>query len=505
MSLFTHDATYYSNQIKRREVTATELVERAFKNIKSLDDKLNSVIHLQEAEAFEKAKSYDEHILSLSDKERATLPHFYGVPILIKDLGQSEEGQPAINGSKLFKDNIAKSTDNFVQAIIDAGYIIVGRTNVPEFGFKGLTDPELFGHTYSPIGYGLSSGGSSGGSGAAVKAGFVPIATAGDGGGSIRIPASFNGLIGLKPTRGRIVTGPDGYRSWQGASVDFVLTKSVADTFETLKLTSKQVLESPYLAPNQLPETITATDKKLRIAYSHKSPVGSEIEQDAIDALCKTVEILKSLGHELVEDAPVVDGARAMETYFLMNMVETAAMFKGMEQSIGREITKDDVELVSYGMYRAGVRVKGWQYVHALNSWDQLSAQYHQFLDENNYDFFLTPTINGTSVPVDAFDINDDIRDRLDRIDELEDEEAFGIFGELFTDSLAKIPYTQHANLTGQPALSLPLYETKDKLPIGSMFVARKGEEAALLELALQIENAGFIKSDIIDLNENPI
>ena len=194
-----------------------------------------------------------------------------------------------------------------------------------------------------------------------------------------------------------------------------------------------------------------------------------------------------------------------METYFLMNMVETAAMFKGMEQSIGREITKDDVELVSYGMYRAGVRVKGWQYVHALNFWDQLSAEYHHFLDDNKYDFFLTPTINGTSVPVDAFDINDDIRDRLDRIDELEDEEAFGIFGELFTDSLAKIPYTQHANLTGQPALSLPLYETKDKLPVGSMFVARKGEEASLLELALQIENAGHIKSDIIDLNENPI
>ncbi|CAD2075012.1 amidase family protein [Phocicoccus pinnipedialis] len=500
MSLFTHDATYYSNQIKRREVTATQLVERAFKNIKLLDVKLNSVIHLQEQEALSLAKSYDAHISSLTDEEVNRLPSFYGVPILIKDLGQSEKGQPSISGSRLFKNHISKHTDNFVHAIIDAGYIIVGRTNVPEFGFKGLTDPELFGHTFSPIGQGLSSGGSSGGSGAAVKAGFVPIATAGDGGGSIRIPASFNGLIGLKPTRGRTITGPNGYRSWQGASVDFVLSKSVADTFETLKLTSNQVLESPYLAPNILPETLSATDRKLRIAYSYQSPVGTEIEQDAIDALNKTVEILKSLGHELVEDAPIVDGQRAMETYFQMNMVETAAMFKGIENSIGREVTKDDVELVSYGMYRAGQRVKGWQYVHALNFWDQLSADYHQFMDENQYEFLLTPTINGKSVPVDAFALTEDIRERLNHIDELEDEEAFGIFGELFTDSLAKIPYTQHANLTGQPALSLPLYETKDNLPVGSMFVARKGEEAALLELALQIENAGHIKSDIIDL-----
>lgn len=500
MSLFTHDATYYSNQIKRREVTATELVERAFKNIKSLDDKLNSVIHLQEADAFEKAKSYDEHIVSLSDQELATLPHFYGVPILIKDLGQSEEGQPAINGSKLFKDNIAKSTDNFVQAIIDAGYIIVGRTNVPEFGFKGLTDPELFGHTYSPIGHGLSSGGSSGGSGAAVKAGFVPIATAGDGGGSIRIPASFNGLIGLKPTRGRIVTGPDGYRSWQGASVDFVLSKSVADTFETLKLTSNQVLESPYLAPDTLPETLKNLDRKLKIAFSYESPVGTEISDEAKDALKNTVEILESLGHEMIEGRPNVDGQRAMETYFLMNMVETSAMFKNIEESLGREVTKDDVELLSYGLYKAGERVKGFEYVESLNFWDTLSAEYHKFMDENKLDLLLTPTINGTTVPVDAFDLSEDIKERLNRIEELPDEEAFGIFGELFTDSLAKIPYTQHANLTGQPALSLPMYETKDKLPVGSMFVARKGDEIGLLKLAKQIEAAGYLKTNIIHI-----
>lgn len=501
MSLFTHDATYYAKQIKQREVTAEKLVNQSFKNIKSLDHKLNSVIHLKEKEAKQLAKEMDEHLHSLSDEEIKKLPVFYGVPILIKDLGQNEKGQPSINGSKLFKDNIAGHTDYFVQAIIDAGFIIIGRTNVPEFGFKGLTDPELFGHTYSPVAKGLSSGGSSGGSGAALKAGFVPIATAGDGGGSIRIPASFNGLIGLKPTRGRIVTGPKGYRSWQGASVDFVLTRSIRDTWETLKATSNQVLASPYLAPNALPDEITTNNKKLKIAYSYDSPVGTEISEDAKDALINTVEILKSLGHELIEDKPLVDGERAMETYFQMNMVETAAMFKGIEHAIGRDITKDDVELVSYGMYKAGERVKGWQYTEALNFWDSLSATYHEFLDENNYDFFLTPTINGTTVPVDAFDLSDDIRERLNRIEELPDEEAFGIFGELFTDSLAKIPYTQHANLTGQPALSLPLYETKDKLPVGSMFVARKGEEAALLSLGLQIENVGFIKSDIIDLN----
>ncbi len=496
MTLFHHDSLYYSEKVKQKEVSVTELVERALHNIEHYDD-MNAVVHIQKDRALRTAQEMDKVLSTLSSEEIKTLPPFYGVPIVVKDLGQEEEGIKATNGSYLFKDYIAKTSSNFVTRLIDNGFVIVGRTNVPEFGFKMVTDSDLFGNSYAPFGRALSSGGSSGGAAAALKAGLVPAASGSDGGGSIRIPASFNGLIGLKPTRGRVTSGPGSYRQWQGASIDFFLTKSVRETYELLKMMDVQPSAAPYIAPPLNLRELTPPKKRLKIAYSAESPIGSKVNDEAVKSLDYTVEVLKSLGHEVVEDTVSIDGQKAIHSYFTMNMVETASMFKSMEQSLVREITKDDVELISYGMYYAGLKVPGWMYTQSLSYWDTLSEQYHQFLDDNGYDFYLTPTMNGPTLDIDEFKPSDEAFKKLENIESLSDDEVSHIFEDVFKTSSAYSPYTWTLNLTGQPAISLPLYNTDEGLPVGSMFIARKGEEDKLLQLALEIENAGRLDAKV--------
>lgn len=496
MTLFNHDSLYYSEKVKQKEVSVTELVERAIYNIEHYDD-MNAVIHIQKDKALNTAKDMDKKLERLSYENIKELPPFFGVPLLVKDLGQEEAGIKATNGSKLFKDYIPKNSSNFVKQLIEHGFVIVGRTNVPEFGFKMITDSELYGNSYSPFGQPLTSGGSSGGAAAALKRGLVPASSGSDGGGSIRIPASLNGLIGLKPTRGRTTSGPGSYRQWQGASIDFFLTKSVRETYELLKVMDNQPIASPYLPPKLDLNGLSKPKERLKIAYSYESPIGSEVNQSAIDSLNDTVKKLKKLGHEVVEDTVPVDGQQAIHSYFTMNMVETAAMFKDMEKALGRDIKKDDVELISYGMYHAGLRVPGWMYTQSLNYWDTLSDLYHRFLDDNNYDFYLTPTMNGPTKDINAFTPSKESIEKLQNIENLSDEETSHIFEEVFKVSSMYSPYTWTINLTGQPAISLPLYETKDGLPIGSMFIARKGEEDRLLELAYELEDTGYIKSNI--------
>ena len=498
--LFEQDATYYAQKIKTKEMTVTQVVQRAIDNIEQYNPTLNAVTHLQKKEALDKAKLFDKKIQALLDEEINELAPFFGIPILLKDLGQNEAQQPATSGAKLLKDYVPNYTDLFVQKIIDAGFIIVGRTNAPEFGFKNITDPKLHGHTNSPFSAQLNPGGSSGGAAAALKAGLVPIVTASDGGGSIRIPASFNGLIGLKPTRGRMPVGPGGYRGWQGASIHFALTKSVRDTWNLLKVLEIEQYDAPFVLPLIAETDLSATEKPLTFAYSLDSPVKSEVSVEAKEAVLRTVEILQNLGHNVEEKTPKTDGIKAMQTYYMVNGVETAVMMEGIERGMDRELEESDMETMSWALYRSGLNISGVDYSKVLAFWDQLTAETEEFF--KSYDALILPSTNGPAFPHTQFEHSKELTEKLENINQFDKETQQELIWEMFEKSLAYTPFTQQQNLTGQPAISLPLSLTKEGLPIGTQFWSKKGSEYLLLQIAKQLEENGYLEVNIVEIEE---
>ena len=273
----------YIDLLDKKEITPRQLVEAAIEKIQQNDDSINAVVNKR----FEKALAEAQHDYSKTQ--------FKGIPILIKSLGQNLKDEPNTAASKLLKDSIANTSDNFVKKILDLGFIIIGQTNSPEFGFKNISDSKLYGNVKSPLDLTKTPGGSSGGAAAALLADYVPIVAASDGGGSIRIPASYGGLIGLKPTRGSMPTGPYTYRGWQGASINFFLTKTIQDSELIFNAMKSNTIQSPF---NYI-ETTKDSPKKLKIAYSLKSPVNSKVSQDAIDAINKTIKSLENLGDSL--------------------------------------------------------------------------------------------------------------------------------------------------------------------------------------------------------------
>ena len=498
--LFEKDATFYAQKIRKQEMTVTELVEAALENIEKLNPKLNAVVHVQAEEARAKAAEFDHHLIGLEAEEAANLPPFYGVPILLKDLGQSEVGQPDTSGARLMKDQIAEDTNNFVKQVLSGGFIVVGRTNVPEFGFKNEADSELLGSVNSPFSEKLNSGGSSGGAAAALKAGIVPIVTASDGGGSIRIPASFNGLIGLKPTRGRTPVGPGSYRGWQGASIHFALTKSVRDTWTMLKVMQTEQFDAPFVLPKIKEETLEPLKRPLKFAYSFVSPIGGEVTDDAKNTVTLAVEALRELGHELVQKTPETDGIQAMQTYYQMNGVETAAMMASIEYGLNRPLTIDDMETMTWALHRSGLKVSGVDYSNVLAYWDLLAAEMEAFFEE--YDALILPSTNGPAFPHAHFKLSAELIEKLKNMDEFEAIEQQKLIWEMFEKSLDYTPFTQQQNLTGQPAISLPLYETKEGLQIGTQIWTRKGAETLLLQIAKQLEDKGLLHTDVHEMNK---
>lgn len=482
--LFKEDASFYAAKVKSKELSVTELVEWALLNIENLNSKLNAVTHVQKVEALKKAKLFDKTLNSLTNDEIERLSPFFGVPILLKDLGQNEANQPATSGSKLLKDYIADETNYFVQRILDAGFIVVGRTNTPEFGFKNGTDAELTGPANSPFDTILNPGGSSGGAAAALKAGIVPIVTASDGGGSIRIPASFNGLIGLKPTRGRVPIGPSSYRGWQGASIHFALTKSVRDTWRLLKSMQIEQYDAPFILPLIEEEDLSPLEAPLKLAYTLKSPIGSEVSKDAENAVFNAINHLRVLGHDIVEKEPIVDGIQAMKTYYIVNSVETAVMMEGIERSMVRKIEHSDMETMSWALYRAGLKISGTEYSKVLAFWDELTAKTEEFFKE--YDAVILPSTNGAAFKHEQFKPTSELLEKLENIDDFDKETQQQLIWEMFETSLAYTPFTQQQNLTGQPAINLPLFENEDGLPVGVQVWAKKGAEVLLLQIAKQ-------------------
>ncbi|HFI0246697.1 TPA: amidase [Streptococcus suis] len=476
------DATAMAQAVNQKQVSAKELVQETIDRIEKLNPALNAVV----------SKQYDE-ALKEAEKEDYLGKPFAGVPLLLKDLGQNEAGQLSTAGSRLFQDYRAGHTDRLVQAFKNLGFIILGRTNTPEFGFKNISDSSLHGPVKLPLDLSRNAGGSSGGAAAAVASGMVPLAAASDGGGSIRIPASFNGLIGLKPSRGRIPVGPHSYRGWQGASSNFALTKSVRDTKRLLYHLQTYQVEAPFplaLLPEQ--SLFSSRNKPLKIAYSLESPIGSSVSTDAQQAVLSLLPQLEALGHQVTElSSPILDGIEVMQAYYLMNSVETAQMFEEIEAGLGRSMTPDDMEVMTWAIYQSGQTVPAKLYSKVLQDWDRYSARMADF--HQHYDLLLTPTVADVAPELDPFTHSQEMLDRLLHIQELTMAEQQSLIWEMFAESLAWTPFTQQANITGQPAISLPTYVRADGLPIGIQLTAAKGREDLLLQLADQMEAASLL------------
>ncbi|RPA65454.1 amidase [Aerococcus agrisoli] len=499
--LFTEDATYYAQQIKARKYTVTQLVEWALENIEALNPKLNAVIYLQDQYARTKAKEYDAYIANLSDDEMADLPDFFGVPTLLKDLGQNQAGFLSSSGSKLTLDSLMQKTDHLVEDIIKAGFVILGRTNVPEFGFKGISDAKITGAVNSPIDLSRNPGGSSGGAAAALKAGIVPLALGSDGGGSIRMPASYSGLIGLKPSRGRVAVGPVTYRSWQGAAVNFALTKSVRDTWTLLQNLQVQQMDAPFIMPTIEETELKALDRPLKIGYIGQLNADWPLHEEAQALLDQTIAQLRDWGHEVFEYQEPFDRAENMRNYFEMNSVETAATMDNIERASGRPVVFDDVEPLTWAIYRAGLKIPSYRYSQLLYEWDQWAAA-SQADFASKMDLILTPATNGPA-PLHGELVPDDLETLVEKekhIDDYDKDAQQDIIWHHFEKGIVRSPYTSLVNMVGQPAISLPVYKTADGLPIGAQFVAAKGNEYLLLQVAKQFEEANLLDTSIVDV-----
>ena len=478
------DATTLGQMVLSKEISPLELVEESIQKATLLNPSLNAIVYTQYEEAIEKAKRF-----SLKNQP------FAGVPLFLKDLGQEQKGSICTYGSRLFKDIKSTQTDNFVKRLENLGFIILGRTNTPEFGFKTVSDSLLHGPVRNAVNLDRNAGGSSGGAAAVVASGITPIAAASDGGGSIRIPASHNGLIGLKPSRGRVISGPGSYRGWNGATVHFAMTKTIQDTRNLLFHLQEYQMESPFPLPKLSAKELYLPDKlkPLKVSVLLQSPVGEEVSKDSVDAVMKIANFFENHGHSvtLLQKDPV-DGIALQKGFYIISAVETALMFQNIERQIGRQVTRDDMELMTWAIYRSGLDISGMEYSKVASSWDSYAYQMAQLHEQ--YDLLLLPTVAKPAPSLVPYELSADLQSKLTRIDDFTKDQKQQLIWEMFEESVADTPFTQRFNITGQPAISLPVHHTKDGLPIGVQLAAAKRREDLLLQIAEWFEQGQLLQ-----------
>ena len=370
----------------------------------------------------------------------------------------------------------------------------MGKTNTPEFALMGVTEPALHGPTRNPWHLGHTPGGSSGGAAAAVAAGIAPGAGAGEGGGSIRIPAACCGLFGLKPSRGRVPTGPEQGEKWQGAAVEHVLSRSVRDSAALLDATQGPDVGAPYFLPNPARpylEEASRAPGRLRIGFSLGHPLGSALHPECAAAVREAAKLLESLGHDVAE-VPLPFHGRAVATAFLMLYFgETGASIAALAKVLGRPARPRDVEPTTWLLGLLGRTYTAADFAAARHTWNDSARRMGRF--HQTYDLLLTPTLATPPVRIGELQPKP-LEQTLLKVVNTFGLGGFirrsGIVEKLAEQSLEKTPYTQVANLTGQPAMSVPLHWTANGLPCGVQFIASLGAEDVLFRLAGQLEQA---------------
>ena len=458
-----HDGLGLAELVAKKQVTPQELADTALAAVERVNPKLNAVLQ------------------RLPEEARTAigrgLPEgpFRGVPFVIKELVLHAKGVRLDSGCKLAQGFVPKEDTELMARFRRAGLVLVGTTQTPELGYNPTTETTLFGPVHNPWDPTRSAGGSSGGSGAAVAARIVPVAHANDGGGSIRIPASCNGLVGLKPTRDRIPSGPDYADPLCGLAIEFAVSRTVRDTAALLDAVAGPDLGAPsQCVPPARPyrDEVGASPGKLRIAFATRPASGRRVDPECERAVQETAKLLESLGHELVEDAPRYDWDRFLDTVHVIWTAFTALSMDGVSAVLGRKPTPESVEAVTWACYEDGKRFSALDLLMALDHHNTVSREVAPFFQK--VDAFLTPTIARPPAPLGEIDQN---KAGLS---------AIGWTRQVFE----YVPFTALYNTTGQPAISLPMHSTPEGVPVGVQLAGRFGDEATLLRLASQLELA---------------
>jgi amidase/6-aminohexanoate-cyclic-dimer hydrolase len=453
----SYDATGLAGLVRNKEVSAAELLDEAIARTAKVDPQINAVV----------VKHYD-HAQRQIEKGLPDGP-FTGVPFLLKDLDVLE-GTRTTSGASVYRDNVADHTGTLAQRFLGAGLAIFGKSSSPEFGLMPTTESRLFGPTRNPWNLAHSSGGSSGGAAAAVAARILPVAHASDGGGSIRIPASASGVFGLKPTRARNPLGPNRGEGWSGFSCGHVVSISVRDSAAMLDAICGPEPSSPYVAPvpdRPFLDEVERDPGRLRIAFTDRSPYGDAIDPEIASAVRETAKLLAGLGHHVEERAPVLaaDPAAVMSTIVAAN---TALNVRLAEQRFGRAMTEQDFELLTLASAHNAQKTTSTDYVAAQLNAFQISRGLATFFE--SCDVFLCPTL--CLPPL-----------RIGELDTMSQD-----LSHIAPILRRYMPATAMFNMSGQPAMSVPLAWNAAGLPLGMMFAGRFGDEATLFRLAAQLE-----------------
>ena len=482
-----YDGLGLAELVRNGEVSAEELCEEAIGRVELVNPKINAIIHPMFKLAREKVKT--------------ELPGgaFSGVPFLLKDVHHAYKGVAMSHGNIALKNYVPDYNAEIVNRFNDAGLVTIGKTNTPEFKLAYVTEPEVYGPTRNPWNTEYSPGGSSGGSAAAVAAHIVPFASATDEGGSIRVPASYCGLFGLKPSRGRNPVGPDFTEEWDGISTSHVVTRSVRDSAAVMDIISGIEPGSPYTAPKpERPflEEISEEPPKLKIAYHFNAIFKNEPHTECKEAVENTVKLLRDLGHEVVYEAPDYKEEDVALNEIVIMAGQLAAKLEELSQIHDISFGSSSIEATNLALATFGRYIKVIDFIRAKQSFRKIGLIMSQFFQK--YDFIITPVLGNPPVKVGALEPSKAdkramgfITSRIGKLILKNRGIMNSILGQLIQSTFDKqLPYTMIANITGLPAMSVPLHWTASSLPCGTQFIGKYGDEAGLFKLAAQLEKA---------------
>lgn len=461
-------------------VTPTELLNAAIERIEQRNPALNAVIY----------KMYDQARSTIQNEIPCGL--FQGVPFLLKDFLADYSGVPMRFGSRIAHDYISPHDSELVKRFKKAGLVILGKTNTPEFGLSPTTEPELFGPTLNPWDLTKSAGGSSGGSAVAVASGMVPMAHGGDGAGSLRIPAAYCGVFGLKPSRGRTPAGSSVMRIWQGMVTEHVITRSVRDNAAMLDVLSGPELGSLIALSKPQESFLECLDNPLsplRIGVIQKPFFPSAVDPEYSEATRKAGVLCQDLGHRVDLASFNINSEEVALAYLIVVTAETAATIKTVAESLKSKPKYNELEAATAVLCEVGQHFSAADFAWATHILDMTGRKSAEFFE--NYDVLLTPTMATPPPMLGKFK-----PDRLEKnLLELLRRVPYGpllrkLAERTSTKHFSFVPFTPLFNITGQPAMSVPLYWDKQGLPIGIQFAGRYGEEKTLLQLAHQLEKA---------------
>ncbi|HVL02104.1 MAG TPA: amidase [Dongiaceae bacterium] len=476
------DGCGLADLVQRGEVTPQELLECAIARSQQINPAINAIV----VPLFSNARRYL--------KRHQPQGRFAGVPTVLKDLLGDFAGAPTSNGSQAWRYCIAQRHSTLVERLCAQGLVVIGKTNTPELGLLATTENRAFGATRNPWNLNRTAGGSSGGTAAAVAAGIVPFGSAGDGGGSIRIPSACCGLFGLKPSRGLVPAGPEYAEVWDGATVEHMITRSVRDSAALLDVLAGNDSAShvaQFTPPSGFLQALDQPLPKLRIGFTLDSPLGGTVAEECRDAVRNVAELLQSLGHE-VEEAPAIeiDSYALVKAYSDIYLAHVGADVRQLEQRFGCRYARASVEPATGFIANLGRRFSAGAYLLSRHYWVQLRqkmAEFHQ-----RYNVWLTPMLAAEPYRLGELrsSVLEEFAMNLLNFSGLHRLVPLSQYYRITALQLQKVPFTQIANLTGQPAMSVPLVWSRNGLPVGVQMVGPVGADQRLLQLARQLEQA---------------